>query len=80
MQQSALDPNPKNQLGKGLLPAHVESDLLAGGYIFACKVPNLEHLPFGVLNICKRNIADAVTDQELDNPYMSRDCLPLATP
>lgn len=62
-----LDPNPKNELGKGILAPDLEAYWLAQGMVFACRLPNTG-LPFGVHIICRRPIADAVTDGELDNP------------
>lgn len=64
-----LDPNPKNQLGKGVLDPELEARWLADGIVFACKLPAASDLPFGVHVICRRPIADAVTDGELDNPF-----------
>jgi hypothetical protein len=60
-----LCPSSKNELGKGILPAELESELLAQGYIFACRVPATK---VKTLLVCKRPIADAVTDAEMDDP------------
>lgn len=64
----ALDPNPKNQLGKGVLPTLLEESLLADGYVFACMVPPTTPRSPSTLVRCKRFIVDAVTDGDLDNP------------
>lgn len=65
MTAPALDPSPLNELGKGIFSPEKEAELLAGGYIFACKVP-------GTLVktslVCKRRLSDAVTDGDLDSP------------
>lgn len=60
-----LDLNAKNELGTGVFPPDVETELLDSGYIFACKVPGTL---VGTLLICKRPIADAVTDSILMLP------------
>lgn len=65
MQPKQLCPSAKNELGKGIFSAEKEAELLAKGYIFACKVPGDG---VGVLLVCKRPIADAVTDGQLDSP------------
>lgn len=57
-----LCPSAKNELGKNILDN--EGDLLARGYLFACRVP---HTLVGTLLVCKRPITDAVTDGELDS-------------
>ena len=67
-----LCPSSKNELGKGTLPADVEEHLLAEGYIFACMLPTKG---FKAMLVCKRPIADAVTDGELDDPRLSRPLL-----
>lgn len=61
-----LDPNPKNELGKGILAPDLEARWLADGMVFACRLLDTG-LPFGVHIICRRPIADAVTDGELDS-------------
>ena len=66
-----LDPNPQNELGKGILDPDHEADLLARGYIFAAKVPAPD-LPFGIHIICKRRLLDAVLDGELVSPRFRR--------
>lgn len=60
-----LCPSAKNELGKGIFPPDEEADLLAKGYVFACRVPGT--LVSGLV-ACKRPIADAVTDMALDSP------------
>jgi hypothetical protein len=62
-----LCPSTKNELGKGTLPTHVEERLLADGFIFACMLPTKG---FKSMLVCKRSIADAVTDGELDDPRL----------
>lgn len=59
-----LCPSPLNELGKGIFAPEDEADLLARGYIFASRVPGAR---FGLRVLCKRPIADAVTDANLDN-------------
>lgn len=54
-----------NELGKGIFSPEDEAKLLADGYIFAARVPGTRA---GGLVVCKRAIADAVTDGELDSP------------
>lgn len=66
---STLDPNPKNQLGKGVFSPEDEAKMLAQGYVFACRFPPTKDKPFWSRLVCKRPVADAVTDMELDNPY-----------
>lgn len=61
-----LDPNPLNQLGKGSLAAALEAELIAGGCVFAARLPPRRGKPFWSLVCSKRPIADAVTDGELD--------------
>lgn len=60
-----LCPSGKNELGKGVFPAEKEAELLAKGYVFACKVPGGR---VSTLLVCKRPIADAVTEGQLDSP------------
>lgn len=62
-----LDPSPKNQLRKGILPPKIEQGLLADGYIFAAIVPRTSPKSPLTMVRCKRFIADAVTDGELDS-------------
>lgn len=62
---TTLCPSPKNELGKSIFPPEVEADLLARGYVFASRVPGAR---FGTRVFCKRPIADAVTDGDLDSP------------
>lgn len=62
-----LDPNPKNQLGKGILAPALEAELIADGCIFAAQLPPRKGKPGWGLLLCKRLIADAVTDGELDS-------------
>lgn len=63
-----LDPDPDNQLGKGIFSHDFEADLLAQDYVFAVRFPPRKGKPFGTLLCSKRPIADAVTDGELDSP------------
>lgn len=69
MNERTLDPNPKNELGKGILRPDKEAELLSDGYIFACRIPGTK---VGALLVCKRPIADAVTAGELDSPRFRR--------
>lgn len=62
-----LDPNPKNDLGKGVFTPEREAELLAQGYVFARYWPPTKRLPFGTTSVSKRFIADAVTDMALDD-------------
>lgn len=66
---TALCPSPKNELGKGIFPADEEAKLLAAGYIFARRVPGTL---VSTIVVCKRPIADAVTDMALDSPHYRR--------
>lgn len=68
MSAQGLDPNPKNQLGKGILPPALEAELIADGCVFAVRFPPRKNKPFWSLLCCKRPIADAVTDMEIDSP------------
>lgn len=65
MASPTLCPSPRNELGKGIFSPEKEARLLAQGYIFACRIPGTL-VP--TLLRCKRPIADAVTDGELDGP------------
>jgi hypothetical protein len=61
-----LCPSLKNQLGRGIFLPQEEARLLAEGYIFACKLTSNTGIKGSL--VCRRPIADAVTDAELDNP------------
>lgn len=61
---TVLCPSAKNEFGKGILAPEKEARLLTEGYVFTCKVPGTL---VGVRLGCKRPIADAVTDGELDS-------------
>lgn len=63
MTTPTLCPSHLNELGKGIFTPQDEARLLARGYIFACHIPGTL---VGGLLVCKRSIADAVTDGELD--------------
>lgn len=63
-----LDPDPDNQLGKGIFTDSLESELLAQGVVFAVRLPPRKGKPFWSLLCSYRPIADAVTDSELDSP------------
>lgn len=63
MTTPTLCPSQLNELGRGIFSAQDEARLMARGYIFACHVPGTL---VGTLLACKRPIADAVTDGELD--------------
>lgn len=65
MNTQSLCPSKKNQLGKGMFSPDTEAALVAEGYIFACRLPTRT---VGALLVCKRPIADAVTDGEMDDP------------
>lgn len=68
-----LCPSKLNDLGKGVFSPQRETDLLAGGYIFACKIPGAR---VATIIVCKRPIADAVTDGELDSVrYRTPNCM-----
>lgn len=69
MTAPTLCPSHLNQLGKGIFTPRDEARLLARGYIFACHVPGTL---VGGLVVCKRPIADAVTDGELDRRQPQR--------
>jgi hypothetical protein len=74
-----LDPNPKNQLGKSLLPPTLEESLLDQGYVFASIVPkSARNSPITLLR-CKRFIVDAVTDAHLDRPCHRDDSMEIVT-
>lgn len=66
--QVILDPSPKNQLGKGILAPELEARLLEEGYVFAAFVPPTGPKSPRTMVRCKRFIADAVTDANLDSP------------
>jgi hypothetical protein len=61
---TTLCPSPKNEFGKGILSPEKEAKLLAQGYVFTCRVPGTL-VPTRL--VCKRPIADAVTDSILDS-------------
>lgn len=63
MATPTLCPSQLNELGKGIFSPQDEAELMADGYIFACHVPGTL---VGTLLVCKRPIADAVTDGQLD--------------
>lgn len=65
---TTLCPSHLNELGKGIFSPKEEARLLADGYIFACRVPGTI---VGTRVLCKRPIADAVTDGELDRRQRS---------
>lgn len=67
-----FDPDPDNQLGKGILAPALEAELIADGCVFAARLPPRKGKPFWSLLLCKRPIADAVTDGELDSPRYRR--------
>lgn len=69
---TTLCPSPDNELGKGVLPPVLEAQLLAQGYVFACRrtVGRVKGI-----SLCKRPIADAFNDMEADDsqlPYARR--------
>jgi len=66
---TTLCPSPHNQLGKGVFSPDKEAKLLADGYIFACRI--VSGRIKGIV-CCKRPIADAMRDMELDDPYATR--------
>lgn len=72
MTMPTLDPDPMNHLGKGIFTPDEEAELLAEGYIFAHYMPPTKVKPFGSVIVCKRLIADAITDMVLDVPRVSR--------
>lgn len=72
-----LDPDPDNQLGKGILAPALEAELLARGVVFAVRLPPCKGKPFWSLVASFRPIADAVTDAEMDNPFVTRPSLSL---
>lgn len=63
-----LDPDPDNQLGKGILDPELEASLVEQGVVFAASLPPRKGKPFWSMVCSMRSIAEAVTDGELDNP------------
>lgn len=72
-----LCPSTLNELGKGIFPPEEEARLLGKGYIFACNVPGTL---VGTLLVCKRPIADAVTDSILSLPTYRKYSQAVPTP
>lgn len=67
-----FDPDPDNQLGKGILSSELEVELLARGAVFAVRLPPRKGKPFWSLVWSQRPIADAVTDGQIDDPRVRR--------
>lgn len=72
-----LCPSKLNELGKGVFSPDREAELLGKCYIFACKVPGTL---VGTLLVCKRPIADAVTDSILNLPTYRKYSQPVPAP
>lgn len=65
---TALCPSPHNELGKGIFSPEKEAQLLDKGYVFACRIKTKN---VSGLVRCKRPVADAIRDMEMDDPYAS---------
>lgn len=77
METKQLCPSKLNELGKGVFSPEEEAEFLEEGYIFACNVPGTL---VGTLLICKRPIADAVTDSILKLPTFRKYRQPATAP
>lgn len=77
MTTPTLCPSQLNELGKGIFAPEEEARLLGKGYIFACHIPDTL---VGAMLVCKRPIADAVTDSILNLPQYRKYSQVVPTP